>query len=151
MTAIMQDHFKFCDMIFNLLLKWLPAWTNNNINFDAWPRTTILTCKKKVHCSKNYFDIFPQKQVPLITFVLCFNSDRCLFSPFNTEYPPPPKKKGKKYEIIYKKLERVLWAWAYSYPISCRSVEFPASNGILCPIRSRYFQLVLELFSFLLC
>ena len=83
MTAIMQDHFKFCDMIFILLLKWLPAWTNNNIWCMATYYNFVL---KKVHCSKNYFDIFPQKQLPLMTFGLCFNTDWCLFSPFNTEF-----------------------------------------------------------------
>ena len=41
-----------------------------------------------------------------MTFVLCVNTDRCLFSPFNTEFPK--KKKEKKYEIIHKKLDRVL-------------------------------------------
>ena len=40
-----------------------------------------------------------------MTFVLCVNTDRCLFSPFNTEFQ---KKKEKKYEIIHKKLDRVL-------------------------------------------
>ena len=55
------------------------------------------------------------------------------------------------YEIIYNQLERVLWPWTYSYSTSCRSIEFPASDGIFCPLRGKYFQLVLDLFFFFFC
>ena len=117
------------------------------IIFDAWPRTTIL-CKKKFIVLK-IIVIFSHKNNFLLWHLFCVSiliGVYFLLSILNSK-----KKKEKNYEIIHKKLDRVLWPWAYSYPTSCGSFEFPASSGIFCPIRIRYFQLVLENLFFLLC
>ena len=92
--------------------------------------------------------IFSHKNNFLLWHLFCVSILIGVYFLLSILNPPPPKKKGKKYEIIYKKLGRVLWPWAYSYLTSYRSIEFPASNGIFCPIRIRYFQLVLENFFF---